>query len=132
MTASKLSSVDLEEFVFVSAVIAAPRDYFFVAHHVPSLDKGNYVAHVLRCLDGAWQELAVWPWQAVGLLVSSVSPLRVEVLGRDGDVGVLASETSSQEHLEPGTAIGPMRGIDSVFGRAIAYGMQRQIFVRHF
>ena len=121
---------DSDDFVIESAVVASHQDYFFVAHHVPSLDQGNYRTHLLRCANGEWSELARWPWHSVGLVVPSLSPLRVEVLGRDGEIGVLAGERISQENLEPGTAIGPMRKIEIVFGRVMAYGMQRHIFVR--
>lgn len=119
-----------DDYVFVNAAIAGPQDYFFAAHHVPSLDQGNYRTHLLRCLNDVWSELATWHWQAVGLVVPSLSPLRVEVLGRDGDVGVLSREHSSQENLEPGTALGPMRKLGFMYGRVMAYGMQHHVFVR--
>ena len=130
MPSTKAFKYDKENFVFVAACIAAPDDYFFVSHQVAALDKNKYQTHLLRRKNGSWQELATWPWQSVSLAVISLTPLRVEVLGRDGDVGVLNSSKISTENLEPGTALGPMRNLSVISGRVFAYGMQRHIFTR--
>ncbi|WP_457331321.1 hypothetical protein [Rhizobacter sp. P5_C2] len=119
-----------DDHVFVAAAIAAADDYFFVAHDASLLENGNYATRLLRRKAGVWSQLAAWPWQSVGLAIASNAPLRVEVLGRDGEVGVLQGDAISAELLEPGTALGPMRDIGIVFGRVMAWGMQRHVFVR--
>ena len=121
---------DSEDFVFVDAFIAAPGDYLFIAHEAATVNDGVHVTHLLRHQQGSWADLASWRWQSVAMAVPSLAPLRVEVAGRDGQVGVFDGAGASTENLEPGRAIGPIRGMGVNFGRVLAYGMQRHVYLR--
>lgn len=122
--------VALSAHVLVAARILAPGVQVFAAQDASSLG-GRAPRSRLLCLsDGRLDELAAWPFEAVDLEIARAQPLRVEVLGRDGEVGVFDDGVASLETLEPGTALGPMRRMVRVFGRVLCCGMQRHVFVR--
>ena len=116
------------DFVFVGGQVLRSSTYVFVAHHGPSLDEDTYRAHVLRWEAGAWQDSAEFNWQAVGLTISQEEPLRVFVLGRDGQVGILEGKTRREQHIDPKRPLGPMRGIDRIDSVVYAYGMKREVY----
>lgn len=121
----------IEDWVMVDAAVLGPSHYVFVAHDEAKLERDAFECQVIEYAGGQWRPLAGnWKWQAVALEVTSIDPLQVHVLGRDGQVGTMSGDRSDETHVEPGRPVGPFRGLRFVLGRLFAFGMKREVFVR--
>lgn len=123
-------SIVLTDRVLVAARILSPGSYVFASQAASTAGKVGGHSSLLLLTDGRLSELAAWSLDAVDIEIARSSPLRIEILGRDGEVGVFDDGASALENLEPGTALGPMRRMVRVFGRILCSGMQRHVFVR--
>lgn len=106
------------EGVFAVAVIAADH-YLFGTY----TDDGSGLSEYDH---GTWQGLGSWPWQGVAVAVAPDG--RRLLLGRDGQVGTWLEGTLSEDNLEPGRALGPLRGMRTLNNQVLAYGMNREVF----
>ena len=119
-----------QDFVFITGRIVSDDYYVFIAHGADALEKRIYRTHLLSRDHGSWAELARFEWQAVDLAIDGAAPITALVLGRDGQVGVLAEGGKQEEHVDRSRAVGPMRGIDRLSDSVYAYGMKREVYRR--
>jgi len=130
MQAPSKRTAAIDDSVMVDARVVRFGHYLFIAHSEARLQRESFLSRVLEYIDGEWKVLAEWPWQSVALALSSLQPLQVEVLGRDGEVGTVTQAGASSARIDPTRPVGPFRGIESVAAGLFAFGMKREVFRR--
>lgn len=110
--------------------VAAGKNLIYVALTDSQLVRQN-IAHsfIVSNLNGRWRECGRTYWKCVGMtLVPSGSSHALLAISEDGDVFHFANGVRSDEAIRPQPIV--LRGLATVDGQAIAYGMRRQAYLR--
>jgi hypothetical protein len=117
-----------DELLPVSVVPVATDRLAVLCHYQPAAVRGIYLSQVLTVDHaGNWRDRGRFPWHGVDIAVRPSG--EILVVGRDGQVGSIAGESTADGWLEEARAIGPMRGICAFGDDALAFGMNRHVYL---
>lgn len=109
---------------------------------IPSLQRvGNHGAQGLDVVTLQWLEILVHRCVVTLLQTKAAGEFMgqdrvyehycdIQLLGRDGEIGLIAGDTATEEGRLATSAVGPTRGLVQAAGQTLAFGMKREIFRR--
>jgi hypothetical protein len=77
---------------------------------------------------GKWFENGRTTWKCVGMTIIKIPEEKMVAISEDGDVFTYVGGKSATETIEPRPAV--LRGVTTLDGKAMAFGMRRQVYRR--
>ncbi len=109
--------------------VARYRDLFYLAVTDAELVRED-IAHSFFVANdsGTWAECGRADWKCVGMTVVSHPEERMLAISEDGDVFTTVADSAATEVIKPRPIV--LRGVSTIEGKAVAYGMRRQVYLR--
>lgn len=118
---------NLEAVFGAGAARYADLAYFAVAHK-PLLAGGSPHTFFVSRDRGEWMDCGRTTWRCAGLTVVKAPTEAMLGISEDGEVYTYVGGRSSEERISPTPAA--LSGVTTIDGKAVAFGMRRQVFVR--
>jgi hypothetical protein len=105
------------------------KDLLYAAiTHAPFVEKDMPHSFFVSNWKGNWTDCGRADWKCVGMTIVKVPEEKMLAISEDGEVHTYVSGRITNEQIVPRPVV--LRGVSTIEGRAIAFGMRRQAYIR--
>jgi hypothetical protein len=96
--------------------------------HEEFLRKETPHSYFLAYYNGQWMDCGSTDWKCAGMTIVNSPTERMLAISEDGEVYTYVASTTTEERITPAPAA--LRGVTTIDGKALAFGMRRQAYLR--